>query len=259
MPSVIRHLVLVAGLVLASPVAVWAACTAPAGNAGAVIFNTTTKTMQYCNDTNWVNTGKSVPAATQSGCTAPVGAAGAVIYNNAQGVVQFCNGQNWVDTACAANRTPGGSGCGGKAAGSIQYVGGSVNELQFCDSTNWVTMGWGCAISGTNPAPGDTTPPVWQTAATLPETEAGSGTPYSVTFTATDAVSSVIYSQDAPMSPAVPSGMSFNLAGRTLSGTPQSGTEGTYTLILTATDAAGNAATRTFTLKINPNSSPVIP
>lgn len=252
MPSVIRHLVLVAGLVLASPVAVWAACTSPAGNAGAVIFSTTAKTMQYCNGTNWVNTGASVPAATQSGCTNPTGAPGTVIYAKPRGVVQFCNGQDWVDTACAADRTLGGPGCGGKPAGTLQYS-STANELQFCDSTNWVAMGWGCAG-----APADTTPPVWQTAATLPETEAGSGNSYSVTFSATDAVSSVTYSQDAPMSPAVPSGMSFNLAGRTLSGTPNYGTEGTYTLILTATDASGNAATRTFTLKINPNSTPVV-
>ncbi len=147
MPSVIRHLVLVAGLVLASPVAVWAACTSPAGNAGAVIFSTTAKTMQYCNGTNWVNTGKSEPAATQSGCTNPAGAAGAVIYAQPRGVVQFCNGQNWVDTSCAADRTPGGSGCGGKAAGTIQYS-STANELQFCDSTNWVAMGWGCTGSG---------------------------------------------------------------------------------------------------------------
>lgn len=238
------------------PLAAHAACTSPAGNAGEVVFSTTAKTMQYCNGTNWVNTGASNPAATQSGCTSPTGPAGAVVYNGSLGVIQFCNGQNWVNTACASNRTPGGSGCGGKPAGAIQYVGGSVNELQFCDSTNWVTMGWGCSGSGGSSTPADTTPPVWQTAATLPETEAGSGVPYSVTFTATDAVSSVTYSQDAPMSPAVPPGMAFNLASRTLSGTPNYGTEGTYTLILTATDASGNAITRTFTLKINPNSAP---
>ncbi|TKW60811.1 MAG: hypothetical protein DI628_07940 [Blastochloris viridis] len=146
MPSVIRHLVLVAGLVLASPVAVWAACTSPAGNAGAVIFSTTAKTMQYCNGTNWVNTGASVPAATQSGCTNPTGAPGAVIYAKPRGVVQFCNGQDWVDTSCAADRSPNGSGCGGKAPGTIQYS-STANELQFCDSTNWVAMGWGCAGS----------------------------------------------------------------------------------------------------------------
>ncbi len=142
-----RHLLLLAGLaLLASPAAVWAACTSPAGEAGAVIFSQTAKTMQYCNGTNWVNTGASIPSAPQTGCSNPTGTAGKVIYNSALGVVQFCNGSSWVDTSCAADRTPGGSGCTGGKAGQLRYA-TSANELQFCDSTNWVAMGWGCSGS----------------------------------------------------------------------------------------------------------------
>lgn len=48
------------------PMMAHAACTTPTGDAGAVIFSQTAKTMQYCNGTNWVNTGKSEPAATQA-------------------------------------------------------------------------------------------------------------------------------------------------------------------------------------------------
>ena len=141
MPSISLKAVLLAGLaLLAGPAFVWAACTTPAGDAGHVIFSTTTKTMQYCNGTNWVNTGPSYPVATQTGCTGPTGSPGAVIYSTQRGVVQFCNGQNWIDTACAASRSPNGSGCGGKPAGTLQYS-NTVNELQFCDSTNWVAMG----------------------------------------------------------------------------------------------------------------------
>ncbi len=133
-------------LALLLPVAAVADCTTPAAPAGKVIFNTTTKTMQYCNGTDWVNTGASVPAASQTGCSSPAGTAGTVTYNGTLGVIQFCNGENWVDTACAADRTLGGPGCTGSPAGTIRYA-STPNELQFCDSTNWVAMGWGCSGS----------------------------------------------------------------------------------------------------------------
>jgi len=129
---------------------VMAACTLPEGEAGSIIFSTTAKAMQYCNDTDWVNTGAVIPDAPQTGCTDPVGVVGQVIYATNLGVVQFCNGQSWVNTACAAERKPNGPGCGGKPAGTIQYV-SSYNELQFCDSTDWVAMGWPCA-DGSGPA-----------------------------------------------------------------------------------------------------------
>ncbi len=131
----------------------YAACTTPSAQAGGIIFSTTTNTVQYCNGTNWINTGPSYPAAAQTGCTSPAGMAGDVIYAAPRGVVQFCNGANWVDTACAASRTPGGSGCTSPAgtAGQIQYA-ANHNELQFCDSTNWVAMGWGCAAGAPPPA-----------------------------------------------------------------------------------------------------------
>lgn len=133
---------------LAFSPAAWAACTVPAGNAGDVIFNTTYKVMQYCNGSNWVNTGAVMPSAPQTGCTNPTATAGHVVYKGALGVVQFCNGSNWVDTACAATRKPNGPGCGSDAAGALRYVGGTVNEMQFCDSTDWVAMGWPCGTGG---------------------------------------------------------------------------------------------------------------
>ncbi len=122
------------------------ACSNPVGQAGNIIFSDAAKTLQYCNGTNWINTGPSFPSAAQTGCTGPTGKAGDVIYAGNLGVVQFCNGSSWIDTACAANRTLGGSGCSGKPAGSLQYS-STANELQFCDSTNWVAMGWGCTGS----------------------------------------------------------------------------------------------------------------
>jgi hypothetical protein len=128
---------------LAFAPAAWAACTVPAGNAG-----DTYKVMQYCNGSNWVNTGAVMPSAPQTGCTNPTATAGHVVYKGALGVVQFCNGSNWIDTACAATRKPNGPGCGSDAAGALRYVGGTVNEMQFCDSTDWVAMGWPCGTGG---------------------------------------------------------------------------------------------------------------
>lgn len=140
----LRRLALsIAAMVL--PWLAWADCTNPADQAGAVVFSTTAKAMQYCNGTNWINAGPVIANAPQTGCTSPAGSAGHVIYNGALGVVQFCNGSSWINTACAAERSPNGSGCTGGAAGQIRYVGGTVNELQFCDSTNWVAMGYPCA------------------------------------------------------------------------------------------------------------------
>ncbi len=151
----------------------WAACTSPAAQAGEVIFNTTTKTMQYCNGTNWVNTGKSEPAATQTGCTSPAAVAGTVHYNSTTGVVQFCNGENWMNTACASDRTLGGPGCTGRPAGTIQYN-STHNELQYCDSTNWVAMGWGCAGS----AASQTGLIDWSLATQIQKITASDGTAY---------------------------------------------------------------------------------
>ena len=128
------------------PLASYAACTNPSASAGSIIFNSTYKVMQYCNGSNWINTGAVIPNAAQTGCTTPAAAAGGVIYNSPTGVVQFCNGSNWIDTACAATRQPKGYGCTGPTgkAGDIIYETTS-NEAQFCDSTNWVAMGWSCA------------------------------------------------------------------------------------------------------------------
>lgn len=129
--------------------AAWAACTVPAANAGNVFFNTTHKVMQYCNGTDWINTGAVIAGAPQTGCTSPAATAGAVFYNSPTGVIQFCNGSSWVNTACATTRKPNGTGCTTPTAkaGTLFYE-TTRNEMQFCDSTNWVAMGWPCANGG---------------------------------------------------------------------------------------------------------------
>ena len=139
---------------MVAPIGAHAVCSSPSGNEGKIIFNTTTKTMQYCNNTNWVNLGTSVPAASNNGCSSPAGLPGSVIYNNSLGIVQFCNGDDWVATACAETRTLGGTGCSNPTGreGQIIYE-TSSKELQFCDSTDWVAMGWPCTIGATATVP----------------------------------------------------------------------------------------------------------
>lgn len=48
---------------LMSPLAAYAACTTPAGDAGDQFFNTTVTRMQYCDGTNWINMGVSAGAS----------------------------------------------------------------------------------------------------------------------------------------------------------------------------------------------------
>ncbi len=214
----------------------FAVCATPAGDAGHVIFNTTTKTMQYCNGSNWVNTGKSEPAATQAGCTSPTGVAGEVIYASTTGVIQFCNGQNWVDTACAAQRFPNGSGCDGKPAGTLQY---SIthNELQYCDSTDWVAMGWGC--------PSDLSVPVWVGPTTYSYT-AMQGQPFGFTPTVTDDMPGVTFR----LLGTLPTGMAFNSSTGAISGSPS--VLGNYTFKLRATDTSANFVEQEFTVEVVP-------
>ena len=213
-----------------------AACTNPAGEAGHVIFNTTVKTMQYCNGADWINAGAVIANAPQTGCVSPTGVAGEVIYASDQGMVQFCNGQSWINTACAAKRKPNGPGCGGEVAGTIRYN-STHNELQFCDSTDWVAMGWACA--------NDLTDPVWNSPTTYTYT-AMLGQPFGFVPSVSDDGPSLSFSQHGTL----PTGITFNSANGEITGTPSA--LGTYTFTLRATDASANIVERTFTVEVVP-------
>jgi hypothetical protein len=56
---------------LCLPLASWAACTNPSGIEGEQIYNSTYKTMQFCNGTDWINMG--VSGAASGGDTFPSG------------------------------------------------------------------------------------------------------------------------------------------------------------------------------------------
>ncbi len=213
-----------------------AACGDPASTAGGINFNTTTKTVQYCNGNNWGNTGPVMPTTPQTGCTSPTGPAGAIHYASPTGVVQFCNGSNWVNTACAAKRQPNGQGCDSQPAGTIRYN-STYNELQFCDSTNWVAMGWPC--------PTDLTDPVWNGPTTY-SYEVMQGTPFMLTPSVTDDKPGITFSRSGTL----PLGLTFNSTTGAITGTPT--TVGTFTFTIRATDTSANFVERTFTVDITP-------
>ncbi len=91
--------------------------------------------------------------------------------------------------------------------------------------------------------------PVWVTSTTL--NEAIIDTAFSQTISATDSDggSSVTY---AIVSGSFPTGLSLNTSTGAITGTP-SGSTGTYTITISATDSGGNAVNRTFTQGLNPN------
>jgi len=81
-------------IVLCSANAASAACTSPAGTEGKYIYNSTHKTFQYCNDTQWVE--MNIKAGSGSGgCTNPTAGEGEMIYNKDHQVLQGCAGNVW--------------------------------------------------------------------------------------------------------------------------------------------------------------------
>lgn len=81
-------------IVLCSANAASAACTSPAGTEGKYIYNSTHKTFQYCNDTQWVE--MNIKAGSGSGgCANPTAGEGEMIYNKDHQVLQGCAGNVW--------------------------------------------------------------------------------------------------------------------------------------------------------------------
>ena len=54
----------------------FAACSSPSGVAGELIYETGNNVVQYCNGTNWVNTGFKNASAGAGGCSNPTGTEG---------------------------------------------------------------------------------------------------------------------------------------------------------------------------------------
>lgn len=67
-----------------------AACVAPVGNAGDIVYNTDQKVFQYCKDTAWERMNK--PGTGAGPCANPAAAEGDIVYNVDNRVLQGCAG-----------------------------------------------------------------------------------------------------------------------------------------------------------------------
>lgn len=120
---------------------------------------------------------------------------------------------------------------------------------------------WDFVVVGTNytlgipkiSSGGDTMPPVWQTAANLPNATGGNA--YSTTVEATDDSGNVTYSHQGSSPGAW---FTFNPSTRVISGTPPPVMQ-SYTITIRASDAAGNNTDRTFTIAITSCGGPCAP
>ena len=77
-------------ILFAAPAA-HAACGSPAGDAGKIIYNSTQKIFQYCDDTNWKRM-NITPGTGSGGCTNPTLSEGQMVYNADHRILQGCAG-----------------------------------------------------------------------------------------------------------------------------------------------------------------------
>ncbi len=125
-------------------------CVAPAGIAGDQIFNSTYKTMQFCDGTNWYSmkggagggSGIETQTTTQRNVSSP--SIGKVIYNSTQNRLEWYNGSDWFTfdtpvmsvtsyTSCKAILDGGGSTGDGIYAIDPDGTGGVADFDVYCD------------------------------------------------------------------------------------------------------------------------------
>lgn len=76
------------------PRAALAACSNPAGIKADIVYNSSQKLFEYCNDTNWVRMNPRAGSGT-GGCTNPAMDEGKMVYNADHRVMQGCAGNVW--------------------------------------------------------------------------------------------------------------------------------------------------------------------
>jgi hypothetical protein len=150
-------------------------CSAPAGTAGAMIYNTTSRVVQWCDGNTWHAAGPIGPTGPNGGCSSPTGAGGDMMFNALYNKMQYCNGDQWVsigrepgiscsfDSALVAHwkfdETAGttaadatGNAPGTLANGPVwrQGQGVSLGALEFDGSNDIVNVGSVAALSQGN-------------------------------------------------------------------------------------------------------------
>lgn len=93
-PPGLLALVLMTVFIAAFPRPADAACSNPTGIKADIVYNSSQKLFEYCNDTNWVRMNPRAGSGT-GGCTNPAMDEGKMVYNADHRVMQGCAGNVW--------------------------------------------------------------------------------------------------------------------------------------------------------------------
>jgi hypothetical protein len=127
--------VLLFAMTLAISSAAHAACTNPAGNEGALLYNDRKNILQYCDNTNWI--GLNGATSSNGGCINPTRFEGAIVYNADHIVPQICAGNTWVALG-KLNGAAGSGGCSNPVGAEGKIVNNNdTNVMQYCDGSAW--------------------------------------------------------------------------------------------------------------------------
>jgi hypothetical protein len=139
-------------LSLSFPTDAFAACTNPAREDGAIIYNEDQNVPQVCAGGAWVALGVLNPAAGGGSCTNPARTEGAIVYNVDYTVLQYCDGTNWIAVQAAsvggctapASCPNVGDVCsdGSLFAGFVLYSGDSCEPLYVTDNNQSTASQW---------------------------------------------------------------------------------------------------------------------
>lgn len=94
-------------LLIMAPAA-YAACSAPAGQGGDIVYNQDERVLQWCDGDDWYAAGQIGPAGPNDGCLNPAGVGGDMIYNDAEDLLQYCDGDHWRGIGGGVDMTPAG-------------------------------------------------------------------------------------------------------------------------------------------------------
>jgi hypothetical protein len=137
-------------------------CNNPTQPAGTMLYNQTSRVVQWCDGTAWRAAGPIGPAGPNSGCASPTGTGGDVLFNSNSAVMQYCDGDNWrhigaIDPCLVAGATPGtvcGDGsiyAGFTPDGNVRMFTTPADAGQFDwndNNTNYTDVGFVEYVSG---------------------------------------------------------------------------------------------------------------
>lgn len=93
MTLTLRTLIAAGALLLMTSHA-YAACSSPSGEGGEIVYNSSQKVFQYCDDTDWVRMNQNAGTGA-GGCSNPTAAEADIIYNEDHYVMQGCAGNTY--------------------------------------------------------------------------------------------------------------------------------------------------------------------